>query len=281
MRRIVPLVVLGALVAASASSAAPSQTRLRLVPNAVAFADRLHGVLGTGYRNVTGYRGGAIETTADGGRTWHVAVLTPRPVIALTRVGPDYVAQYDDGETLRSRSGQRWNPVPVSLAGVATDLSDCPRGMFAAANAGDSSWALCTTQPGAGNQGKVVYRNLARGWVSVACTGFAGGPYPCGKQGSYGGISSYGYPLGIAGNSDGFGLIWESRGTLYSTSDGGRHWHPHPKVARPEIDFGSWAFVLPHGDVGWVVLQYGGTRARRLLETMDGGRTWRIVHRWR
>lgn len=279
MRRIVPLVVLGALVAASGSSAAPSLTRLRLVPNAVAFRDRLQGVLGTGYRNVTGYRGGAIETTADGGRTWRVTVLTPRPVVSLTRVGADYVAQYDDGETLRSRSGLSWNPVPLSTAGVATLLSNCPQGLFAATNAGDSSWALCTTEPSAGSQGKAVYRDLGDGWTLVACTGFFN-LAPCSEHGE-GGISSYGYPLGIAGNGDGFGLIWESRGTLYSTSDGGRHWHPHPKVVRPEIDFGFWAFVLPHGGVGWEVVAYGGSRYRRLIETTDAGRTWRVVHRWR
>jgi|SRR5579875_992646 len=274
MRRLIAPIALAALLAAASASAAPPLTRLRLLPNAVAFRDRLHGVLGTGYRNETGYRGGAIETTSDGGRTWRVAVWTPRPVVALTRVGSDYVAQYDDGETLRSRSGLRWTPVPVSTAGIATDSSDCPQGLTAATNAGADDWALCTTQPGAGNQGKAVYRFGTHGWKRVAYTPFASAK-------GYGGIASYGYPLGIAANDDGFGLIWESRGTLYSTPDGGRHWRPHPKIARPEIDFGSWAFVLPHGGVGWVVLEHGGTRGRRLLETTDSGRTWRLVHSWR
>lgn len=279
MSRAIGAIVLAALLAA-ASAAAAHHTPLRLVPNAVAFRDRLHGVLGTGYATHTGYRGGAIETTSDGGRTWHVAVLTPRPVVSLTRDGSDYVAQYDDGETLRSRGGRSWNPVPLSTAGVASLFSDCPQGMFAGTNAGDSSWALCTTEPGAGNQGKAVYRNLPeRGWVRVACTGFFN-LAPCSEHGQ-GGISSYGYPLGIAGADDGFGLIWESRGTLYSTTDGGRHWHAHPRVVRPEIDFGFWAFVLPRGGVGWDVVGYGGTRYRRLIETTDAGRAWRVVHRWR
>ena len=38
----------------------------------------------------------------------------------------------------------------------------------------------------------------------------------------YGGISLYGYPLGIAMAADGFGVIWELRGTLYVAGMFGR-----------------------------------------------------------
>jgi photosystem II stability/assembly factor-like uncharacterized protein len=78
---------------------------------------------------------------------------------------------------------------------------------------------------------------------------------------------------------DGFGLIWESRGTLYVTRDGGSHWTGLPKVARPEVDFGMSASALPHG-VGFVVLAKGGTETRRLVETTDAGRSWRVVYIW-
>ncbi|HLH15501.1 MAG TPA: hypothetical protein VKV16_11970, partial [Solirubrobacteraceae bacterium] len=71
--RLAGYLALAGLLAAASASAAPPPTRLRLLPNAIAFRDRLHGVLGTGYRDETGYRGGAIETTSDGGRTWRVA----------------------------------------------------------------------------------------------------------------------------------------------------------------------------------------------------------------
>jgi hypothetical protein len=81
--------------------------------------------------------------------------------------------------------------------------------------------------------GKSVYRLGPRGWRRVAYTPFA----PPGP-GGYGGIALYGYPLGIAMADDGFGLIWESRGTLYLTRDGGSHWVGLPKVAKPEVDFG-------------------------------------------
>jgi len=266
------------LVPAAAPGSSATFPRSAFVPNAVAFRDSVHGVLGGGWENCADpalhcHLRGAISITTDGGETWRVVRRTPRPVVALTRSGSDYVARYDDGETLRSRSGRTWNPAPLSTAGINTLFSVCPQGMTVGENAGDADWSLCTTQPGAGNQGKAVYRDLTHGWVRVAYT-------PMAAAKGHGGISSYGYPVGIAGNDDGFGLIWETRGTLYSTSDGGRDWHPHPKVVRPEIDFGSWAFVLPRGGVGWEVVAHGGTRYRRLIATADAGRTWRVVHRW-
>ena len=80
--------------------------------------------------------------------------------------------------------------------------------------------------------------------------------------------------------TDGFGLIWESRGTLYVTRDGGTGWVGLPKVVRPEVDVGQSAVALPHG-IGFVLLAHGGGEVRRLIGTRDGGRTWRVVHRWR
>lgn len=274
-----------ALLVPAASSAAPQLTPPRFVPNAVAFRDRLHGVLGSGWESCANTAWhcllqGAISVTSDGGRTWTVVRRTERPVVSLVRAGNTYVATLDDGEELSSgHDGHVWRPAPPSTAGINTVWSVCPQGMTIGANSGSDDWSLCTTEPSAGNQGKAVYRNLPnRGWVRVACTGFFN-LAPCSAHGE-GGISSYGYPLGIAGAADGFGLIWESRGTLWITRDGGRHWGSVPKVVRPEIDFGFWAFVLPKGGVGWEVVGYGGTEKRRLLETTDAGRTWRVVHRW-
>jgi hypothetical protein len=139
--------------------------------------------------------------------------------------------------------------------------------------AGGNEWALCVDEPGAGNQGKAVYRLIAGRWRRIAWTSFPGP-----RAGSHGGISSYGYPRGIAMADDGFGLVWESRGTLYVTRDGGSQWTPLPKVARPEVDFGAAGAVLDGGH-GYVVLTNWRTRAR-LLRTDDAGRTWRVVHTW-
>jgi photosystem II stability/assembly factor-like uncharacterized protein len=265
-------------VAFAGSSGQDPRVTHRLFPNAVSFVDRMHGVLGTGYR-YSGHEGGAIELTSNGGKTWQVALRTPRPVIALFPVGSYLYAQFDDGEMLQSRdAGRTWRPSTSQVWPPASSV--CPMGDYVGYNGGDPSWSLCTTQGGAGNEGKAVYRNLpSRGWTRVACTNFANSHFLCGKDAS-GGISSLGYPLGIAGNArGGFAVVWESRGTIWTTRDGGKHWTGHQKLAESDVDFGSWASVAPRGGVGYVILTRG-TDTARLVETTDAGRTWRVVRRW-
>jgi photosystem II stability/assembly factor-like uncharacterized protein len=268
-----------AATAVAGSSAAAKPLPLRLVPNSVTFIDASHGALGTGWQFAGGSGGGTIALTSDGGRTWHVVKATPRPVVSLTVYGGSYIAKYDDGETLRSSGGGRiWRPTTMTTADIAAYLSVCPQGTTVGTNADNSNWSVCTTEPAAGNQGKAVYRDLVdRGWVRVACTDFGDPKARCSGRG-HGGISSYGYPVGIAGASDGFGLIWETRGTLYVTRDGGHNWTALDKLVQPELDFGSWAFTLP-GGVGWALVGHGGG-PWRLLRTTDAGRGWHVVHRW-
>jgi len=214
---------------------------------------------------------GTVSITSDGGRTWKVLFRTPRPVVAVSVDGRNAQARFDDGETLGSADGGlHWAPVvvPPALGGAGP----CPAGTSAYLVLG---WALCTTQASAGSQGKAVYRLGAQGWRRVAYTPFAP---PTGR--AYGGIDMYGYPQGLAMARDGFGLIWESRGTLYVTRDSGSRWTGLPKVARPEVDFGMSGVALRNG-IGFVVLATGGTEKRRLLETTDAGRYWRVVHVWK
>ena len=268
---VVSTAALVVLLTASGSRATPRPTPL--YPNAVAFSDATHGALGTGYP-YGGNPGGTIQLTSDGGRTWRIALRTPRPVVKLAVEGRDWYAQFDDGETLRSSdAGTHWAPTTDSVwpAGV----SSCPIGLIAGTHAtpGDWTWSVCTTSGGAGAEGKAVYRQRQR----VACTNFADLGL-CGRH-SYGGISAEGYPVGIAGNASGVGVIWESRGTLYVTSDGGRHWRGLAHLVRFDVDYGSWATVLPRGGVGFALIRHAAVTTR-LLETTDAGRTWRVVHRW-
>ena len=257
------------LIALSAAAGAPARTvarlpRSALVPNAVAFRDRLYGVLGTQ---------GTISATSDGGKTWHVVHRTRSPVVAVAFFHDAFYAKLEDGQTL-SGSGRYWRGQPdVSFRG------QCPKGWHAGFTADivDTNiirpWSICSgPEPGAGNVAKAVYRGTKR----VAYTPFA-------AHGGYGGISVYGYPVGIAGSYGGFAVIWESRGTLYVTHDGGHHWHALPKVAQPELDFGDWADVNPGNGTAFVLLQRaaGSGETWRLIETTDAGRTWHVVHRWR
>ena len=246
--------------------------RVALVPNAIAFCDQRHGIMGTGWQGCAA-RGwgcrpqGTISITSDAGKTWNVLLRTPRPVVSVTVVGANEQARFDDGETLGSSDGGRhWAPQVVYPGGM---VGPCPAGTIAFVIVG---WALCTTQPSAGNQGKIVYRLFESGWRRISYTPFA--------RRSYNGLSSYGYPQGIAMANDGFGLIWESRGTLYVTRSFGSHWVGLDNVAQPEVDFGMSGVALRHG-VGFVILARGGTEVRRLIETTDAGRSWMVVHTWK
>lgn len=277
-----PLFALAALVLASVAGAEPGSTPQRLVPNAIAFRDAADGIAGSGstacsYPDSRCTRPGTISLTANSGRAWHVVLETPRPVVWVGFHEGSAWARLDDGENLRSRDGGRTWRAAVPQSGPA---GPCPGAEVSSVvvTPGGREWALCAWEAGAGSQGKAVYRLTANGWRRVAWTPF--GPPGHG----YGGIALYGYPLGIAMADDGFGLIWESRGTLYVTHDGGSHWHGLPKIARPELDFGRSAAALPHG-VGFVLLARGTEEPAprqkvRLLQTRDAGRTWHVVHRW-
>ena len=240
--------------------------RFALVPNAVAFRDPQHGIMGTGWQ-ACAYQGGAfgcrpqgtISITSDGGKTWTVLLRTPRPVVSVAVDGRHERAVFDDGETIGSSDrGLHWAPVVVpQTTGIG---SPCSAGSQAFLVVG---WAVCASQASAGNQLKSVYRLGIRGW----------------KREPARGLSSYGYVAGVAMAHDGFGLIWESRGTLYVTRNGGSDWIGLTHVAAPEVDFGTSAVALP-GGVGFAILAHGGSEVRRMVGTTDGGRSWHVVHSW-
>jgi len=239
--------------------------RVALVPNAIAFRDPRHGIIGTGRQGCAssafGCRPqGTISITSDGGKTWKVLLRTPRPVVSVSEDGHHERAVFDDGETIGSSDGGlHWVPVVVRPpTGIG---SPCPAGSQAFLVV---DWAVCASQPSAGNQSKLVYRLGVRGWRRVPARG----------------LSGYGYVAGLAVASDGFGLIWESRGTLYVTRNGGSDWTGLTHVAAPEVDFGTSAVALPHG-VGFALLANGGGEKRRLVETTDAGRSWVVVHSWK
>lgn len=217
----------------------------------------------------TGDQSQLVRTT-DGGRTFTTVYSNTAgswSYLGFTdsRTGTGIYVAGSTGRTLLLRShdgGVTWQPLALPgepcAPGTAQDFRS-------------RNFILCLGQPGAGNQGKALYRFYGGRWTQVAYTPFLT------RGRAYGGISEYGYPVGFEMSADGFGLIWESRGTLYVTRDGGRHWTGEPKVARPEVDFGIAGSVRSHG-VGFVTLARG--HSRRLLETRDYGRTWHVIRRW-
>jgi len=222
-------------------------------PTAIAFHDPSHGVLGT-TRD--------IELTSDGGRTWRIVVRTPRPVVSISYDDDGRLrAVLDDGENL---GGPRFRPEhPVE------QLSPCPAGVSRTVRSDD--WFLCIGQGSAGSGEKAVYRVTTHGVKRLAWALL--GPTLASH-----GITSQGYAVGMAMAHDGFGIIWESRGPLLVTRDGGSHWLALPRIGVPEVDFGLSGAALPGGRA-WVLLARNATR-RRLLATTDRGRTWHVVHHW-
>jgi photosystem II stability/assembly factor-like uncharacterized protein len=287
-----------------------------VVPSAIAFWDARHGLLAANScpRSGGSCRTGTISLTADGGRTFRVVLHTRRQVLALQTAGPAAaIAELDQGHALRTLDGGRsWRPfrlryhasfaTPRVGLGFRTALvgnrlvltllatSDGGRSWRARASPcrqalADTAlvdlvtprlgWLVCLGEPGAGSQQKAVYRTIdgGRSWQLGAETIF----YPHPRV--HGGISIYGYPYGIAFAPDGFGILWEGRGTVYVTRNGGRRWTAQPSVARPEIDFGRGAAAFPDGHA-FLLLGRGGGPPTRLLATPDHGRTWQTVHRW-
>jgi photosystem II stability/assembly factor-like uncharacterized protein len=129
-------------------------------------------------------------------------------------------------------------------------------------------WALCVGQPGAGNQDKTVVSTIDGGRTWHVRAGS--------RDRREGGLGSYGYPQGIAFRPGGAGVLWESRGFLFLTSNGGAKWHA-ASVAKPEIDFGRSASIVSRGTV--FVLLHRGQKFRLVL-AHDSGRTWRTLRRW-
>jgi photosystem II stability/assembly factor-like uncharacterized protein len=293
-----------------------------LVPNAIAFWDADHGLVGTGFRycEVGRCGGGTISETTDGGRTSRVRVRTAGPVSWLSVApGGSAWAVVDHCSATRgclptrffrtSDGGRTWQRLPrlvlrpsfadrlhgFALAGGSCEPAWCLGAkLLATADGGGTwhrlvspcrgdmqdvsavrvsrAWLLCASQPGAGNQGKAIYRtsNGGRTWQRLLAL-------QIGKK-SAGGISWYGYALGISFAPGGVGLLWESRGTLYLTRDGGRQWKPLPAVARPEVAFGSSASVVTGKAFA---LLYWGNHSYRLIATTHGYRDWHTVRTWR
>ncbi len=208
--------------------------------------------------------------TSDGGRTWvRLPRLVLRPSFADRLHGFAFAAGSCEpawclGAKLLATGdgGRTWQ-------GLISPCRDTEQAVAAVSAA--RAWLLCASQPGAGNQGKAIYDTSdgGRRWQPLLALEIGGK--------AAGGISSYGYALGISFAGNGVGLLWESRGTLYMTRNGGRSWKPLSSVARPEIDFGSSASVVP-GRAFALLNQ--GDRLYRLVATTDGYGDWRAVRTW-
>jgi Photosynthesis system II assembly factor YCF48 len=299
-------VVFGSIRALGAPAESVTVTPRSLLPSAIAFWNRQHGLIGTGFEDYPGTLDrGSISVTTDGGRTSHVLVQTPGPVVRIAVARPAQawaiVRACKRGRCSldlwrSSDAGRTWQVVrPAPPPFYTASFADAQHGfalvhdhrLIATTNAGRTwrrlaspcpaetksrvslvspgrGWLLCLGQPGAGNQEKTFYRTDDAGthWQRLS------------------GGFSYGYPQGIAFASDGLGVMWESRGTLYLTRHGGRHWTGFAHVSAPEADFGLSASVVP----GRAFALLWRTPVRpipfRLVATTHDLTGWRTVRTW-
>lgn len=311
------LVAVVAAVAVQSGAAAPARTRPITTPLSVVFWSPNDGLLGAGVCRTRKYEcgHGAVELTTDGGRTYRVVLRTGSPVTQVQTVGPEDAVAIARGHAWRTLDGgrtwHRWDEHPGGSAelaevswptarlGFTTILGahghvflwftqDAGRtwqkrrgpcqatGVLVSFPTPRDGWLACLGEGGAGNEDKAIFRTQdgGRTWRAGA---FAEG---MNNPRERGGLSLTGYPAGIAFAPNGFGLMWESRGTVYVTRDGGKEWHAKPRLARFDVDFGRGASAFANG-TGLVLLSYPGGPLTRLVETHDFGQTWHLVRRWR
>jgi photosystem II stability/assembly factor-like uncharacterized protein len=301
-----------ALVVTQAGVAAPARMRLVTSPESFVLWNVHDGLLGVGFSHNGGnYVSGAVERTTDGGRTYDVVLRTRDAVYSLRTVGRNgAIATSYDGRSWRTTDrGHTWQRAATHLAafwrtsrlGVSfrsyfvgnqgrlalrvthdggrrwhRQPDPCKTGVSYSAAADLVTpklwWVACLGQGGAGNEEKAIYRTRDGGKTWRVGAMALVSP----RMQQHGGIGMYGYPDGISFAPNGFGLLWEDRGALYVTRDGGVHWRAVP-AARPEIDFGGGGAAFGDG-TGYVLLRLG---APRLIATHDFGRTWHVVRRWR
>jgi photosystem II stability/assembly factor-like uncharacterized protein len=285
------------LISSDAGAAPPSP----YVPQSVAFWDGQNGIatfLSCGHWSCLG----RVETTTDGGRTWHLRLQAPRLgdvfVVRGTRDAwvsspRGYLHSTDRGllwarvpetqglidlalPTRRSGYGLRWRKYKIALVTTRNTGRTwkrlplpCSRlvtqtGILSFPTA-KRGWLFCIGTSGTGWQSKELYetRNGGKAW----------------RRRPWGGDRfSPGYANGMNFLRSGTGLLWQQRASTYRTPDGGRHWSRLP-TTMPELREGLSGWLVS-GRMSYLLVQDNRKADVELLRSGDGGRTWRRVRSW-
>ncbi len=219
-----------------------------------------------------------IVATTDGGRTWHLVArgALPRTISFPTpTLGWGVVGGNPQTRLARTRDGGRtWQVVgrpcatPFSPALVS----------FPTPSLG---WLLCTTQPGAGQQGRAVLATIdgGRTWRLLAEGDLFGGPSP---PPGVTDLGSSGYPESMFFLADGHGWIGYGgpAATLVGTADGGVTWQT--VLAGSRFDPSAYAAApawFASDSVGYALVG-SAPPAMWLVRTAGGGGRWAAVDRW-
>jgi photosystem II stability/assembly factor-like uncharacterized protein len=208
----------------------------------------------------SGY-GGAVPAGAAQGQSWlartgrssgYVASLMPGP--GMTRTA---------GLWFTSDGGRSWSRRRTPCTGMSAALSAAPGGVL---------FAVCASQPGAGQQGKTVARSAdgGRSWTRPASCRLGACPWPLG----------FGY-LGSIDAADAHTVyLVGDRSPLLVTTDGGSRWRTVTAITAGSDAGTSQVNFFGRSD-GLVV---GADNAPphseqpAIWRTSDGGARWSVVH---
>jgi photosystem II stability/assembly factor-like uncharacterized protein len=208
-----------------------------------------------------------VMETDDGGRCWHVrasfASKAGYPDTGLSglsfidaRIG--WAAPFEFGRVYRTTDGgSSWTTVSrICREGIGA-LSFVDR---------TSGFLVCGGEPAAGNQDKDVFATSdgGRTWHRRACAGGTGLRPTCR------GLPGGGYVTALDFRDRRVGLLVLSRGGIWRTSDGGRHWRA-TLFTDDEWFIISTAWASQH--VVYALVESQGI----LLRSDDAGRHWRRV----
>jgi|GEM_PF-6993010 len=213
----------------------------------------------------------ALFASRDGGRTWEkrsdvgIGSLSFVDEMHGWGVSGALFPAVSTGSVLRFTvdGGRTWADSPIDPCPskaywpVGVSFTDLKHG-----------WVGCEGQASAGLGGKAVVRTTdgGRTWTLLAnANGFYDPTIP-----AVGAISESDYLSGIAIRASGAGLIWEGRGGIQWTSDGGRTW----SASQLEVDTNNAGVLI--SDRAWLlVVTTSGQQA--VERTTDSGGSWQSI----